>query len=417
MKRAKTKGRICAVAFAAGVAAACGDAPTPGSTFATRDSLGVEIVESAAPLWAEGEGWTLADEPELVIGTREGDERYLLADVRGARRLPDGGIAVLDAGSTRVRVYAADGQHRFDLGGAGDGPSEFRNPQFMDVIGDTIVVYEYFSGSLTWFSSDGEFIRTTEIPRTADGSIIRGMVFGILRGRDAIAMGLPGDIQYTEGLNRFPLPLWRFGLRGDSLALFRKVPGFEQTISFPRPGRTRHSEHIFGKWTLLAASDQWVYVAPTDDYTVEVLDSQGALRRMIRRSIERRPVARSDVDRYVSQRIAAEGVPADERAAWDRSLREGGAAETMPAFRWIAVDAEDDLWVEEWEDVGLGQGAFSVFRPDGAWLGAVEVPDGLPSTRGGLFQPWVEIGSDYFLGVWVGELGVEQVRFYPILKR
>jgi len=327
VRQAATGGRIRAVAFAAGVAAACGVAPTAGPTFAVRDSLGIEIVESAAPLWAEGEGWILADEPELVIGTREGDERYLLADVRGARRLSDGSIAVLDAGSNRVRVYSAGGQHRFDLGGAGDGPSEFRTPQFMDVIGDTIVVYEYFPGSLTWFSADGEFLRTAETPRPADGSIIRGMVFGILHHRDAIAMP-----RRMTTRSKWWTPAACFGASsGERSSLARS----------PHP-----------TWIDTSASESPRRGCPP-------MSAPGGIGHSGREALPR-PCRRSD------------GSPSTRK---------------------------------------------TISRPDGAWLGSVEVPDGLPSTRGGLFQPWVELGSDYFLGVWVGELGVEQVRLYPRIKR
>lgn len=100
-----------------------------------------------------------------------------------------------------------------------------------------------------------------------------------------------------------------------------------------------------------------------------------------------------------------------------RSARELSVAETMPAFRSIVVDSEDNLWVEEWEDVGLGQGRFSVFRADGAWLGHVGIPEGLPVLRGYYAHQLMEIGSDYLLGVWTDEYGVEQVRLYRIEKR
>jgi hypothetical protein len=99
-----------------------------------------------------------------------------------------------------------------------------------------------------------------------------------------------------------------------------------------------------------------------------------------------------------------------------RAASELSFAESMPLFRWIAVDSEENLWVEEWEGVGLDQGRFSVFRSDGAWLGHVDLPDGLPQARIAYDRQAVEIGSDYLLGVWVDEFGVEQVRLYRIEK-
>ena len=65
----------------------------------------------------------------------------------------------------------------------------------------------------------------------------------------------------------------------------------------------------------------------------------------------------------------------------------------------------------------MNQGRFSVFRTDGAWLGYVEIPEGLPQLRVSYDMQSMEIGSDYVLGVWVDDLGVEQVRLYRIEKR
>lgn len=38
-----------------------------GGSFQSRDSAGIEIVESAAPAW-DGDGWTVPDTPTVVIG-------------------------------------------------------------------------------------------------------------------------------------------------------------------------------------------------------------------------------------------------------------------------------------------------------------------------------------------------------------
>ena len=99
-----------------------------------------------------------------------------------------------------------------------------------------------------------------------------------------------------------------------------------------------------------------------------------------------------------------------------RSAGDLSVAETMPAFRSMVVDSEDNLWVEEWEGSGTEQGTFSVFDSAGAWLGQVVVPDGLPHLRGISYRQTMEIGPDYFLGVWTDEFAVEQVRLYRIEK-
>jgi hypothetical protein len=55
--------RRVVVSFGALAIAGCGADARRASTFAVRDSAGIEIVESAEPLWQDGEGWRLSEEP------------------------------------------------------------------------------------------------------------------------------------------------------------------------------------------------------------------------------------------------------------------------------------------------------------------------------------------------------------------
>ncbi len=397
---------------------ACQGREPSTETFLVADSAGVTIVESARPLWERGEGWTLSREPEVVIGQVEGDEEYLLSGVTGVRRLSDGRIAILDAGSYRVRVYDASGRHLMDLGGEGDGPSEFRWPQFLGVVSDTLFVYEYVGGDLTWFSPDGQLLRTSSVFRGPDGVVPNVEMFGYLEDGLGIAIRhvASRDRSYVEGLNRPSMQIWRFDLFNAGADSLFSAPGYEQIISFPGGGVTGHHLYVFGKGTSLAVSKTEIYVAPTDEFSIQVFDRGGILRRIIRRNEAPRRVTAKDFDQWVDQRIEILDPPRDERAEMRRSAGELSYAETMPAFRWIAVDSEGDLWVEEWQGVGLDQGRFLVFRPDGAWLGYVEIPEGLPESRGYPHQQVMEIGSDYLLGVWTDDYGVEQVRLYRIEK-
>jgi hypothetical protein len=175
----------------------------------------------------------------------------------------------------------------------------------------------------------------------------------------------------------------------------------------------------FGATTDLAASGSNIYVAPSEAYSIQVLDGSGVLKRIIRRVVEPRPVAPSDARRWVEQTLAAlnQDQDPDRVDQITQRLREIGTADVMPAFRMITVDGEENLWVEDWDDVGIQQGAFSVFRPDGAWLGRITLPPGLPMRRGrGIQASVLNIESDYLAGVWVGDYGVEQVRVYRIEK-
>jgi hypothetical protein len=69
---------------------------------------------------------------ELTIGRSGGDPRYVLGDVQSLW-CQDDRIYILDRAIPALRVYADDGRHLFDVGRAGDGPGEFREPMSLAV--------------------------------------------------------------------------------------------------------------------------------------------------------------------------------------------------------------------------------------------------------------------------------------------
>jgi len=73
----------------------------------------------------------------------------------------------------------------------------------------------------------------------------------------------------------------------------------------------------------------------------------------------------------------------------------------------MRVDAEGNLWLEEYEVAGLPEDRWSVFDPDGRWLGVVQLPTDFTLN---------EVGADYLLGIETSELGVQYVRQYPLIK-
>lgn len=396
---------------------ACQGGGPSGPAFQVTDSAGVTVVTSTRPLWEDGESWVLSSEPEVVIGLRAGDERYLLTETVGLRRLSDGRIAILDAGSRQVRVYDGTGRHLLDLGRDGDGPGEFRTPQFLGVFSDTLFVFEYVGGDLTWFSPQGEFLRTSNIFPETEGARRTPVMLGYFEDRVGIGTRSAPIRPLPDGIVRQPRSIWRLGLSSTGVDSLLSAAGSEVEVFAAGSRGTGQRPYVFGKTTILTVSKNWLYVAPTDEFSIRVLDQEGELKRIIRRIQDPRRVSRGDIAQWVDEVIELRDPPQEERAEMRRTAGELKAAETMPAFRSIVADSEENLWVEEWEGVGWEQGRFSVFSPDGVWLGRVAVPDGLPWDRGGYDKQLIEIGPDYFLGVWTDDLGVEQVRLYRIEKK
>ena len=79
---------------------AASDSPSRATV---RDSAGIEIVENAIPD-ASPISIAATDEPLLSIGTIEGNEASQLHRVEDGIRLPDGRLAILNAGTHEVRI-------------------------------------------------------------------------------------------------------------------------------------------------------------------------------------------------------------------------------------------------------------------------------------------------------------------------
>jgi len=81
--------------------------------------------------------------------------------------------------------------------------------------------------------------------------------------------------------------------------------------------------------------------------------------------------------------------------------------DTLPAYSRFVVDATDHLWVEHYRYLARDPHLWSIFAPDGTWLGEVEVPGTFDVT---------DIGRDYVLGVYRDALDEQSVRLYRLIR-
>lgn len=117
------------------LASACSTGEDASLTVAVRDSAGVTIVENSGQPDPSGGGWSVASQPELSIGTFEGDSLQQLYEVQGALRLADGSIAIANGGSGEIRIYGPSGEFARRLGRKGEGPGEFQRPALAGLLG------------------------------------------------------------------------------------------------------------------------------------------------------------------------------------------------------------------------------------------------------------------------------------------
>ena len=400
-----------------------------GGVFHAWDSAGIEIVESAAPAWV-GDGWRVADTPSVVIGRREGDERYLLGWVNrrnGAVVLGDGRIAVLDGRSSLIRLYSAEGKHIEDWGRRGEGPGEFGSypVHIFPYRGDSILVSEE-TLRFTVFDDEGRFGRRAMAQmRLSMWYDLRDLVerqsVRIARSCCLIWGGLPNGAFLLSTPEM--IPNTGTGMKRGSLlvAIVPDTGGVADSAGVFTRGRFLPGRGLQGgprgfhfQPSFAMAGDPGGYLAAEgDSYSIKAYDESGRLARIIRLGRKPRPVteaARAANEEEIRDRFRGYG---------DRV--EGGSPEEvlsgllsapypshLPTFEWLHVDPEGNTWAGQkryGEDGDMNE--FFVFGADGRHLGVVAVPAHLTV---------LQVGADFILAHVADDLGVHQIRLHRIEK-
>ena len=387
--------------------AGCG--ATPESSVTVTDSAGVRIVESAAPAWSDGEGWRVGD-VLLSIGALEGDEAYQLFRVRGAARLPDGGVMVVNGGTAEVRIYDAAGRFVRALGGQGEGPGEFRSIFWAQLIPPDTVLAQDLDPRQTMFRLDGELIGTSPVnspvssfpnvqARLPDGRALEYRTDNDPPGFE------PGHVRYTGHAIAWDPRADSAEASVDTLLTAPAGEGFLQVLGGDGQYRAvRNAAVPFGApQGMRAIGGGRVAMGDGSQYRIEVWAGDEG-RLSIRRPVEPRPVTSAHVEAWLDDLLAR--YPEDRHAALRSDYAEIEPAATMPAYSEIQLDAGGNLWVERFRVPGASSPrTWDVFDRDGRWLGGVDLPEGLDV---------YEIGTDYVLGLERDDMDVEYVRVYEV---
>ena len=389
-------------------------APMPASGLAVGDSAGVPIVENYAPERASGEFWTVASEPEFVIGGYEGlsgaasDSSHLLWGVAGAVPLSDGRVVVISWSNRMVLVFERSGVLSSVLGREGEGPGEFAvGPAHVQVLpGDSIVVWDGAFQGVNYFDPSGTLLKERHIDvgaviaatGTADQSPPENVAHPLRDGSFLVQMSPRGFRPPEHGAAyraRVHYARMDSGYTVHSLGWWAgsEYLSTPASVPFGLPAAAR---------SMIAAggSPLFVYATDGDDYEIRQFSDTGVLQRVLRRvEPPEEPVTRSYIRRIRADNEAFS--PAWDWAAWERMLVEL-LPRYEPAIRSLKVDSAGYLWVA---DRATAEDGWSVFSPEGRWLGTVPLP------RGQIH--W--IGSDLpIISTIDMDLGIETVAGYRL---
>lgn len=330
-----------------------------------RDSAGVEIVTSHSPEWTASTRWTVEPQPVVHVG-RAGD-RLEFGRIVAAGKLPDGRLVVADQLSSTVHVLTAAGSEEKRIGREGDGPGEFRRIRSLQVLGDTIAVFDGVHGRVSKFDAEATLVGETlvrvggmpgvaQATQVADGRLV--LQAAVLAGP-----GPPGIeelvhpvvvLDPTSGEHAIVLQLVGH-------EIYRTDEGFIQR----RPLEPRLST---------AFADR-LYAGNGRSWSIDVYDAGGT------------PIAswrRADVDLSTSRRefrelteSLVEGLESEnQKRVWRRAYSGQPVPESIPAFDRL-LSAGTEVWARNYQVPPEAEAeSWAIFDNTGVFLGEILMPEG-----------------------------------------
>lgn len=386
--------------FVIAVAATSCSRDAPEGAFAVRDSGGVQIVSNPSAVRGDSTCPRVASVPTLTIGGVAAEGPYDLLHVRGALRLRDGGVVVLNAATLELRFFDAQGHYVRALGRAGSGPGEFRDPGSLRWFGpDTLMVADYTVARITLVRDDGSLLGTIGLSGSVSGSLLGRLedgsfVFSLNQSYR------PGG---ATGVRRDPSYLVRVARDGALLDTIGVFSGPEVVIEGDA-SRMRATNAPFGHRTYFAVGGGRLFSADNAEYRVRVLANGRRLERIIERASRPHPVRSADIRR---ERAAQAG--GSRETSWlswlDSLYRRERLPASMPMHGAVLLDAAGWLWIRAYSPSDDGGVDWDVFDPTGRLRCAVVLPSAL-AVR--------EIGRDYVVGVLSDTDDVEQVLVFGL---
>lgn len=369
-----------------------------------RDSAGIVIVENRIDTAPVRRGWRVAAEPDLVLGGLDAPESQQLYQVRGARLLAGGRVAIADGGSSQVRVYDGSGELVAFHGREGEGPGEFMHPVLVDALGgDTLVVYDNALRRVSLVHADSGFQRSYPVGAEGGGFPVAvglapdgGIAFGG-------GMFFSSDQGFPSGAVR---PSSRYVLLhpdGSVRADWGEVPAAEM---FARTdgGSFSATSLPFGRSTAAAVAGDRFWLGTADGWEIDGYTLDAELARIVRVALPEVRVTAALRDADLEEHLEA-AADEDEARRIRASFADMPIPELVPPYQLFRVDAAGNLWVGEYLLPGAAARDYTVIDPEGHVVGRVTMPERTLPT---------DIGADYVLGVTRDELDVERVTLWHL---
>jgi len=281
------------------------------------------------------------------VGVVDGDARYQFFEIAAALSVRGDTIVVADGGSQNLRFYDPSGQFVRSVGGAGDGPGEYRRLTSVTVWRDSLFVYDHDLARMTVLDRHGGMRRSFRLGfddsrplQSILGVVEPGLVIG-----EVGAVLMPG---VESGIRRDSFTVAAYDLAGRHVRPIGRFNGNDQIVLVrTTAGSMSASKRLLpnGRMTFRATSSTRIVVGETDRYEVKQYDADGKLVSQIQQARDEVQLSPEE-QAGMRRRITAAPDPNQRREA-ERLIRGMELPRTRPAYSDLAVATDGRILIRE----------------------------------------------------------------------
>lgn len=312
------------------------------------DSAAVRIVEFSMDV-REAPDYQLR-EPSVSLSGEGEPGGYYLNRVVDAVPLPDGGLAVANAGNREILIFNAVGQLQRRLGRAGSGPGEYRVLAWLGLLPpDSLVIGDIGLRRVTVYGPDGLVARTEaaagESPDTEAAGEFAPQPIGVFRD-GTIALTSYGSIERTPGPTRRTVTLLRYDPEGRTTQTLGSVAGDELHL-LPHADRLDVLQPPFARTGIIRIGGEAYYMADSDLPQAAVHSVDGDVQAVIRWRESDRTITDQmfDVEMRYRFREIEDGPALEQRL---REQREMAAHKTLPSLGSMHLGTDGRVWISRY---------------------------------------------------------------------
>jgi hypothetical protein len=274
---------------------------------------------------------------ELSIGEAEGRKEYMLSGVIDIAVDDADNIYAADRKENHIRVFDKNGRYVRTIGRPGQGPGEFdgRITKIQITPQNELLAYDRRAFKLTFFSLDGDYLRTV---------ILQG-VQALRISKNTKGNYLVGTVEFQGqyGTNTFRSSMEVRDYNSDFTLIKTLVKDKLRDADVPlRPGMLARFP-----------SSDLIVCGFTDSYEFQIMDSEGKIFRKILKEYD--PIEISEREKEKRGLAGEKNVP-----------------KYFPAFQDFSMDEEGRIFAQTFERQADGNKFFyDVFDPEGKYVAKV----------------------------------------------